>query len=443
MRRTTPQEITCPPEALNGCFALVDCNNFYASCERVFNPRLQGRPIVVLSNNDGCIVARSNEAKALGIGMGKPFFQCRDVIGKHRVHVFSSNYALYGSMSERVMATLAQFTPEMEIYSFDESFLYLSGCDHLSEYNDLTEYARTIRTTVMRWTGIPVSIGVARTKTLAKIANRLAKKSAGAKGVFNLIDSPYIDQVLEQVRVFDIWGIGKQNGKKLREKGVLNAKQLRDIDDNLIRKQMGVVGLRLVYELRGISCLSLETRPPPRKGIISSRSFGRKIESLEELKEAVTAYVTNAAAKLREQNLAARLLTVFLTTNPYSKSDGQYSNSIVVRLPAATNNTAELIHRAMRGVERIYKKSFRYKKAGVMLDELIPADQIQGTLFDYSNVERDKKLMETFDEVNTTMGSGTLKYATQGSTQPWSGRCKNRSPRYTTSWKELVNVAAN
>lgn len=443
MKRVTPWEITCPPEALNGCFALVDCNNFYASCERVFNPGLQGRPVVVLSNNDGCIVARSGEAKALGIGMGKPFFQCRDVIEKHSVHVFSSNYALYGSMSERVMTTLARFAPEMEVYSIDEAFLNLSGCDRLGEYNDLTKYAHAIRATVMQWTGIPVSIGIARTKTLAKVANRLAKKSDRAKGVFNLVDSPYMDQVLEQVNIFDVWGIGRQNGKKLKEKGVLNAKQLRDVDDRLIRKQMGVVGLRLVYELRGISCLSLETCPPPRKGIMSSRSFGRKIESLEELKEAVTAYVTNAAARLREQNLAAQLLTVFLTTNPYSKGDRQYSNSIVIRLPAATNNTAELIHHAMQGVERIFKKGFRYKKAGVMLDEIIPADQIQGTLFDHSDVERDKKLMETVDGLNTVMGSGTLKYAVQGSTQPWSGRCKNRSPRYTTSWKELVEVTAN
>ena len=435
--------ITYPPEALNGFFALADCNNFFASCERVFNPKLNGRPVVVLSNNDGCIVARSGEAKALGITMGKPLFQCSDIINKYHVHVFSSNYTLYGNMSERVMNTLAQFTPEMEIYSIDEAFLNLSGCKHLIKHGGLTEYANHIRTTVMRWTGIPISIGIARTKTLAKIANRLAKKSTRAKGVLNLIDSPYLTQALERVAVADVWGLGWRSAKKLGKKGITNARQLRDIDDQYIRKQMGVVGLRLVYELRGISCLPLETCPPPRQGIISSRSFGRKVESIEELKEAVASYVTKAAVKLRQQNLAAQVLTVFLTTNPYSKNDKQYNNSVLFHLPTAINNTAELIHYAVRGVERIFKKGFRYKKAGVMLDELIPADQIQATLFDQSNTKRDKKLMETIDLVNDIMGSGTLKYAAQGSTQPWYGKCKNRSPRYTTNWKELLTVNAD
>jgi len=258
-----------------------------------------------------------------------------------------------------------------------------------------------------------------------------------------LIDSPYMDKALERVSIADVWGIGWRSVKKLKEKGVTNARQLRDIDDRLIRKQMGIVGLRLVYELRGISCHLLETCPPPRKGIVSSRSFGRKVESLEELKEAVAAYVTKAAVKLREQDLAAQVLTVFLTTNPYSKDDRQYSNSVVSHLPAAINNTAELIHYAMRGVERIFKEGFRYKKAGVMLDKLIPASQIQTTLFDRGNAGRKKKLMETVDLVNDIMGSETLKYAAQGSTQPWSGKCKNRSPRYTTSWEELLTVNAN
>lgn len=435
--------ITLPSEARNRCFALVDCNNFYASCERVFDPRLKGKSIVVLSNNDGCIVARSSEAKALGIGMGKPFFQCRDIIEKHGVHVFSSNYTMYGNMSERVMNTLAQFTPEMEIYSIDEAFLNLSGCDHLGKHGDLTEYARNICATVKQWTGIPVSIGIGRTKTLAKVANRIAKKSTHAKGVFNLIDSPYMDKVLERVGMADVWGIGRQSVKKLKDKGVTNAQQLRDINDRLIRKQMGIVGLRLVYELRGVSCLSLETCPPPRKGIISSRSFGRKIESLEELKEAVAAYVTKAAIKLRKQNLAAQILTVFLTTNPYSKNDKQYSKSIVFHLPTAINNTVELIHYAMQGVEQIFKEGYRYKKAGVMLAELIPACQIQTTLFDLSNNKRKNKLTETIDMINDTMGSGTLKYAVQGMTQPWSGKSENRSPRYTTSWKELLTARAD
>ncbi|MEA2030714.1 MAG: DUF4113 domain-containing protein, partial [candidate division Zixibacteria bacterium] len=229
----------------------------------------------------------------------------------------------------------------------------------------------------------------------------------------------------------------------LKEKGVTNAKQLRDIDDRLIRKQMGIVGLRLVYELRGISCLSLETCPLPRKGIMSSRSFGRKIESLEELKEAVAAYVTKAAVKLRKQNLAAQVLTVFITTNPYSKDDRQFSNSIVFHLPTSINNTVELIHYAVYGVGQIFKKGFKYKKAGVMLNELVPVGQTQTTLFGRGNTRRNKKLMETVDMINNMMGSGTLRYATQGSTQPWSGKCKNRSSHYTTNWKELLKVNAD
>ncbi|MBU8932906.1 MAG: Y-family DNA polymerase [candidate division Zixibacteria bacterium] len=440
MEKVAPQEITCSSRVLNDCIALVDCNNFYASCERVFNPKLQNKPIVVLSNNDGCIVARSNEAKALEIGMGQPFFKYRNVIEKHNVHVFSSNYALYGNMSGRVMATLAQFTPKMEIYSIDEAFLDLCGSDRFHGYNDLVEYAHTLRATVKQWTGIPVSIGIARTKTLAKIANRLAKKSTKVNGVLNLIDSPYMDQALEKVHVGDVWGIGRQSTKWLVGMNINNARQLRDIDDKVISKRMGVVGLRLVYELRGISCLLLETCSSPRKGIISSRSFGRRVESLDDLKESVAAFITNAAAKLRKQNLAARLLTVFLTTNPYSKNDKQYNNSIVIRLPGAINDTAQLLHHATRGTESIFRKGFRYKKAGVMLDNLIPADQAQATLFDDNNIKRNRKLMETIDSVNKKMGSGTLRYATQGSTQPWKGKCGNRSPCYTGNWDELVNV---
>ncbi|MFQ5452796.1 MAG: Y-family DNA polymerase [Candidatus Zixiibacteriota bacterium] len=434
------KEQVSPTGAVDGCFALVDCNNFYASCERAFNPKLRGEPIVVLSNNDGCIVARSNEAKALGFGMGEPFFKSRHLVEKHKVHVFSSNYTLYGDMSRRVMAALAYFSPEVEIYSIDEAFLDLNGCDNINGYSDLTAYARAIRTTVTKWTGIPVSVGLARTKTLAKIANRLAKKSERTRGVLNLVDSPYLDQALERIYVWDVWGIGRQHGKRLVDKGIINARQLRDIDDKVIRKQMGIVGVRLVHELRGISCLQLETCPQPRKGVVSSRSFGRAVVLLSEIKESVAAHVTNAAARLRSQNLAAKLLTVFLLTNRFKKDEAQYNKSIIIRLPTATSNTAELIHYAMHGTDKIFKEGYRYKKAGVMLDELIPDDQVQATLFDYQNVQRDKKLMRTLDLVNNLMGSGTLKYAAQGCTQPWKMKCELRTPRYTTSWKELTEV---
>ncbi|RKX19122.1 MAG: SOS mutagenesis and repair protein UmuC, partial [Candidatus Zixiibacteriota bacterium] len=247
---------------MNSVYALADCNNFYASCERVFNPKLKNQPIVVLSNNDGCIVARSNEAKAMKVMMGQPYFKFKDIIKSNNVHVFSSNYTLYGDMSRRVMSTLAQFAPEFEIYSIDEAFLNLKGYDHVDGFKNLTEYAHKIRKTVFKWTGIPVSIGIARTKTLSKIANRLAKKSAKTEGVLDLVDSPYIEQALEQVNVWDIWGIGHRLSKRLIGKGITNVLQLRDADDNLIRKQMGVVGMRLVYELRGISCQRLETVTP-------------------------------------------------------------------------------------------------------------------------------------------------------------------------------------
>lgn len=443
MPHTTEPTVTCPPDALNKCFALIDCNNFYVSCERVFNPKLKNQPVVVLSNNDGCIVARSNEVKKMGVGMGEPFFKFRQIIESNRVHVFSSNYTLYGDMSGRVMATISQFTPEAEIYSIDEAFLNMSGCDHLNGCDDLTAYARTIRATVMQWTGIPISIGIARTKTLAKVANRLAKKSRKTNGVLNLIDSHYLDQALQKIYVWDVWGIGKKHGQRLAEQGILTAKQLRDMSDVHIRKQMGILGVRLVHELRGISCIPMESVPPPRKGIISSRSFGQKVTSVTELQEAVAAYVTEAARKLRSQQSAARLLTVFLMTNHFSKQDKQYSNRIILHLPVATNDTGELIHYAMVGIKKIFKKGYRYQKAGVMLDELIPDDQVQMHLFDRMHVERRQKLLRVIDRVNSTIGTRTLKYAIQGTAQPWKMKSDLKSPHYTTSWKELPVATAN
>lgn len=427
-------------DALNSVYALVDCNNFYASCERVFNPKLENKPIVVLSNNDGCIVARSNEVKALGVGMGQPYFKFKDIIERNNVHVFSSNYTLYGDMSRRVMSSLAQFAPEFEIYSIDEAFLNLKGCDRVDGFRNLTEYARQIRAAVLKWTGIPVSIGIARTKTLSKLANRLAKKSAKTGGVLDLIDSPYIDQALERVEVWDVWGIGRKHGKRLVAQGIINARQLRDADDRLIRKQMGVVGMRLVYELRGISCQRLETVAPKRKGVVSSRSFGRKVTDVNELRESVSAHVANAAARLRKQNLAARILTIFVLTNPFSKQDAQYSNSLTIKIPHGTSNSSELMHYAMHGVDKIFRDGYKYKKAGVMLDDLIPDDQIQATLFDNCDNLKNKKIMTTLDMVNDKLGSGTLTYASQGTTRPWKMKCEKRTPKYTTDWEQLVEV---
>ncbi len=276
-------------------FALVDCNNFYASCERVFNPKLNGLPIVVLSNNDGCVVARSNEAKALGIGMGVPEFQVSPVLHAHQVHVFSSNYTLYGDMSQRVMETLEQFCSDLEVYSIDEAFLSLVGF----ERRDLTEYGRQIRRTVKQWTGIPVSVGIAETKTLAKIANCIAKRTLDTGGVFDLLACPDRDALLGRVAVEDVWGIGRNHAHMLKQHGITTAFQLRGVDDQWIRKRMGIVGLRLVMELRGVSCLDLEQCPSPKQSLTCSRAFGTLINTLAEMEEAVSVYTSRVAEKLR------------------------------------------------------------------------------------------------------------------------------------------------
>ena len=294
-------------------FALVDCNNFYASCERVFNPKLEGKPIVVLSNNDGCVVARSNEAKALGIGMGVPEFQIRPLLRAHHVQVFSSNYTLYGDLSQRVMETLEQFCPDVEIYSIDEAFLGLSGFTS----RNLTDYGRTMCSTVKRWTGIPVSVGIAETKTLAKIANRVAKRTPDTGGVFDLLVCPDRDALLGRIAVQDVWGIGPNHARCLAQYGITTALQLRQVDDQWVRKHMGIVGLRLVMELRGVSCLDLEQCPSPKQGLTCSRAFGKPISTLTEMEEAISSYASRVAEKLRGERLAATVLTVFLTTNEF------------------------------------------------------------------------------------------------------------------------------
>lgn len=418
------------PSASPPLFALVDCNNFYASCERVFNPRLNGQPVIVLSNNDGCVVARSNEAKQLGIGMGVPEFMVRDTIRTHRVHVFSSNYALYGDMSQRVMETLQQFCPDLEIYSIDEAFLSLSGF----RSKNLSEYAGTIRSTVKRWTGLPVSIGIAETKTLAKIAGDVAKKTPG--GVFDLLTYPNREALLSQTDVSDVWGIGKAHSQLLHQHGIKKALQLRCASDQFIRTHMGIVGLRLVMELRGVSCLELEQCPPPKKGITCARSFGKAITSLKEMEEAVSNYVTRAAEKLRAQKLAVATLSVFLHTNQF-KEVAQYGNLLTLKLPVATDTTHELIMAALQGIRKIWREGYAYKKAGVMFLGLVPASQVQADLFDGKDRTRSKKLMAALDSINERFGSGTLQYASSGIAKEWKATFNCRSPAFTTNWDEL------
>jgi len=425
---------------MNRIYALVDCNNFYVSCERVFNPRLEGRPVVVLSNNDGCVVARSNEAKRLGIRMGQPAFQSRDLFRNHNVAVYSSNYALYGDMSQRIMHTLSQFASDQEVYSIDESFL----CFPEESPELLISFARHIRRVVRRWTGLPVSVGLARTKTLAKVANCIAKKNPVHEGVFSLADHPDVEGVLSGVDVEDVWGVGPRHASMLRRHGVLNALQLRNAHDIWIRKSMTVMGLRTVMELRGVSCIPLESAPVPRKGIMSSGSFGRPVESLGELKEALAAYVTSAAEKLRGQNSAASVVHVFLLTNRFKEDEPQYNNAATAALPLASSYTPDLIRCAHERLEAIYRPGYRYKKIGVFLAEIVPRDSVQLSLLasEYPH-ERNRVLMDMVDRINARWGDDAVGYAACGVNRDWRMRRELLSPRYTTQWSEIPVVLSS
>lgn len=417
-------------------FALIDCNNFYVSCERVFNPRLRGRPVVVLSNNDGCVISRSEEAKALGVRMGAPLFQIQKLIDAHRVEVFSSNYALYGDMCARVMETLRETSPEVEIYSIDEAFISLSGV----AAENLRNVGREARERVRRWTGIPVSVGIGPTKTLAKVAAHLAKKSGRAEGVVSLVDSPHLDAALARVAVEDVWGVGRNFARLLKGRGIVTARDLRSAGERWIKKEMGVVGVRLLYELRGVSCLPLESCPPPKKGITVSRSFGRPVESVEEAREAVAAYVSRAGEKLRRQQLAATTLIVFLATNRFVP-EPHHAASVVINLPVPTDVTPELIRYAREGVGHVFRAGHKFKKAGVMLVGLVPVSPVQAGLFDRMDRERARRLMQTVDAVNARLGRDTVRYAGVGLGQSWRARSERRSPGYTTRWDELLTLS--
>jgi len=415
-------------------FALVDCNNFYVSCERVFNPGLEGKPVVVLSNNDGCIISRSNEAKALGIKMAVPFFEVRNLIQKANVQVYSANFTLYGDMSRRVIGTLAQFTPEREIYSIDEVFLSLSGFLRVG----LSDFARQIVATVKKWTGVPISIGIAPTKTLAKLANKQAKKLPGSKGVVDWSAVPDPGERLAQIEVGDIWGIGPSGEKRLKNWGIHTALELREADDKWVLKRMGIVGQRILFELRGISCLPLEMVRPARKSVLCSRSFGRAVEKLDELKEAVAEFTSQAAETLREDRLSAKYLTVFCITRPHSEE--AQTRSQTAQLPVATDSTPELIRYALQETEKIFFPGGRFKKAGVALSGLVPTGEVQTDIFDGKNRRRAGKLMQALDELNGRLGPGALRFAAAGLLQSWRMKSSHRSPRCTTHWNELLEV---
>ncbi|MGE3993360.1 Y-family DNA polymerase [Pseudorhodoplanes sp.] len=416
-------------------FALVDCNNFYASCERVFQPGLRGKPVVVLSNNDGCVIARSNEAKALGVEMGAPWHLSRELFEREGVVVRSSNYTLYGDMSGRVMQVLSRFTPDLEVYSIDEAFLGLAGFD-----NRLQQHGADLRHTVLQWTGIPVSVGIAPTKTLAKVANRFAKKDLDRAGVYVMTEEAEIERTLSRMTLTDLWGVAGRMAQRLTDLGITTPLKLRECDPAFIRERFSVVMQRMVLELRGVSCLDLEDHVPDRKSIIASRSFGRPITSLQEMEEAVASYVARAAEKMRRQNLATAHLSVFVETNRFKPTDPQYNVTRAIRLPVASADTGTLAKAANTVIRAIYKSGFRYKKAGVMLLDLAPAERVQGDLWTAPDNSRSKSLMKALDSLNAYYGRGTLTYASSGRRQAWKLRRDYISPRYTTSWEELLRV---
>lgn len=416
-------------------FALVDCNNFYASCERVFNPSLNGKPVVVLSNNDGCVIARSNEAKQLGIKMGEPAFKIVDFLEKNKVAVFSSNYQLYGDMSQRVMNMLAQFTPEIEIYSIDEAFLNLSGL-----CIDPEAYAQQIRKSIFKGTGIPVSVGIGFTKVLAKMANHYAKKNPENKGIFVLAGQEKIDACLKQFEAKEVWGIGRQYASLLLENDVKTAWDLINMPENWIRKQMTVVGLRIKKELEGISCLPMELIVPTKKAICTSRSFGESQTELEPIKEAVATFASKCAHKLRKQQTCAGVMMVFIHTNGFKNEEPQYAQNFVYKLPVATNSSFELIKYALFALQHIFKKGYHYKKAGVIVSEIVPATQVQGSLFDTVDRQQHSVIMKMMDQINCRYGSNTLKIAAQGSGWKWRLRQEKLSRCYTTRLNEIIEV---
>lgn len=415
-------------------FALVDCNNFYVSCERVFQPALEGVPVVVLSNNDGCAISRSNEAKALGIEMGAPEFQIRDLLKKHRVRVLSSNYTLYGDMSHRVMTTLRELSPAVEVYSIDESFIDLTGV------KGREEFASNLRSTIGHRTGIPVAIGIAPTKTLAKLANRRGKKDAAADGVLDLSDAAHAAAALAGSKTTDIWGISTRFSRRLLTQGIETGLQFRDAPIQLIRQLMGIVGVRLAYELRGESCMPMESTPRPRKNIISSRSFGRPITTREEIEEAVAYHVGIGAQKLRAQGSVAGMLSVFFHTSPFRTDQPQHAPCSHHRLAVATADTAELLSYALRGVTASFRKGFSYVKAGAMFNDFSNAAASQATLFDGIDRERSGRVMLLIDQLNAEHGADTIHMAAQGFRRQWKTKASRISPAYTTRWDELPRV---
>ncbi len=422
----------------NQLFALVDVNNFYVSCERVFAPKLEGVPMVVLSNNDGCAVARSAEVKALGVKMATPWFQMKDLAKQHGIQAYSSNYTLYGDMSSRVVEVLRRFTPNLEVYSIDESFLQIETV--LKQYADPTSLGQIIKQDVKDTTGLPVCVGIGASKTLAKLANHLAKKHPQFAGVCDISSMPKeaLYQWMAETAVGEVWGIGGKTAKKLKELKINSVFDLAQISPQAMRQQFGVVIERICYELRGVSCLQLEEVAPAKQQIISSRSFGKSVTSMEELAESVATHAARGAEKLRSQKSVTGALTIFVQTNPHKPFEPQHHQSITVVLSDPSDNTLTLTSAALKGLKQIYKTGFKYKKAGVILNLLADKPTMQQSLFDDIEVKgKSAGLMKAMDSINSRFGNAAIKTAASGTKQDWQMRSGNRSPNYTTQWDEL------
>lgn len=412
--------------------ALIDGNSFYCSCERVFDPRLEKRPVIVLSNNDGCAVARTAEAKALGIGMGAPFFKIKDICRAGNVAVFSSNYALYGDMSRRMNQVYQGFSPDIEIYSIDESFL---DVEHV-HFKDRTAWASDLRATTRQWTGIPCSVGIGPTKTLAKLANKASKKLPS--GVLDLSDERVRAEVMATFPIGDVWGIGRASQEKLAHLGIEFASQVAAMDPKLARQLMTVVGERIIHELNGRPVIELEAVAPQRKGCAVTRSFGQRVTSKIEMEQAVAGYATRLGEKLRRHGLATDHVTVFMHTSPFA-DDPQRSVSMTVDIPEATNDSLHLIKAAKRAVDGLWKSGFRYSKAGIITQDLVPPAERQRALFDGLDHDRAARVMAAMDEANRRWGRATVVPAAVGiaSKSAFTTKFERRSPRYTTRWDEL------
>jgi len=420
----------------NRSIALIDCNNFYVSCERVFNPALKRKPVIVLSNNDGCVIARSQEVKDLGIKMGVPWFKVQNLARYHKVIVFSSNYTLYADMSNRVMKVVSEFAPNQEIYSIDECFLDLTGFEHFG----LTDYGQRIRSTINRLVGLPVCVGVGASKTLAKLANHIAKKCSVFDGVCNLneITQGALDSLFSKIKVGEVWGVGRCIEKKLAKLGVNTVFDLKQSSPQALRKQFSVLMERTIRELNGESCIPLEKIASLKKQLVCSRGFGIPVSSLSELSEAVITYTTRVAEKLRRQKSVTAMVCVFIQTDPFKKKDRQYNPRRLIHLTNPTDDTRILINAVLTGLKSIYKPGFSYKKAGVLLDDLLPFSQHQKSLFDDKEAQvHSEFLMQAIDGINNTMGSGTIKFLGEGLEKQWRAKAEKKTRCYTTRIDEI------